>query len=59
MVLGLWRHKTRPITFTLVVDDFGVKYTTEEDAQHVVSVLRQHYDITEDWKGERYIGMYL
>ena len=22
---GLWRHITRPITFSLVVDDFGVK----------------------------------
>ena len=24
--LGLLSHKTQPITFTLVVDDFGVKY---------------------------------
>ena len=23
---GLWKHKWRPIQFTLVVDDFGVKY---------------------------------
>eukprot|EP00978_Attheya_sp_CCMP212_P016490 scaffold43259_cov66-Attheya_sp.AAC.3 len=23
---GLWKHKWRPITFMLVVDDFGVKY---------------------------------
>ena len=23
---GLWRHKWRPIKFSLVVDDFGVKY---------------------------------
>jgi hypothetical protein len=23
---GLWRHGTKPITFTLVVDDFGIKY---------------------------------
>jgi hypothetical protein len=22
---GLWRHDTRPISFSLVVDDFGVK----------------------------------
>jgi hypothetical protein len=22
---GLWRHATRPITFTLVVDNFGIK----------------------------------
>ena len=59
MVPGLWHHKTRPITFTLVVDDFGVKYTNEEDAKHLMSVLRENYDITEDWKGERYIGMHM
>ena len=23
---GLWFHKTKPVTFTLIVDDFGVKY---------------------------------
>ena len=23
---GLWRHVWRPITFTLVVDDFGIKF---------------------------------
>ena len=26
---GLWLHKTRNISFTLVVDDFGVKYTNK------------------------------
>ena len=48
---GLWHHKTRPITFTLAVDDFGVKHTNEEDAKHLVSALKQNYDITEDWEG--------
>ena len=23
---GLWRHESRPTTFTLAVDDFGIKY---------------------------------
>jgi hypothetical protein len=23
---GLWRHDTKPVTFTLVADDFGIKY---------------------------------
>ena len=27
LVPGLCKHKTRPIHFTLVVDNFGVKYT--------------------------------
>ncbi len=29
---GLWRHEWRPITFTLVMDDFGVKYVGKEHA---------------------------
>ena len=29
--LGLWYHESRPITFTLVVDDFGVKYENKDN----------------------------
>ena len=32
---GLFAHKTRPISFTLVVDDFGVKYINKADALHL------------------------
>jgi hypothetical protein len=28
---GLWLHNTRPILFTLVVDDFGVKYVNADN----------------------------
>eukprot|EP00804_Cyclotella_cryptica_P013525 CCRYP_017242-RA/>CCRYP_017242-RA protein AED:0.41 eAED:0.41 QI:0/0/0/1/0/0/5/0/589 len=34
---GLWRHVTRPISFTLVVDDFGVKYVGQEHAEHLIN----------------------
>ena len=57
LVPGLWTHDTRPVTFTLVVDDFGVKYVGKEHAEHLMSVLKEHYTITEDWAGEKYIGM--
>jgi hypothetical protein len=33
---GLWRHKHRPILFSLVVDDFGVKYVGKEHANHLI-----------------------
>jgi hypothetical protein len=29
---GLWTHDTRPISFSLVVDDFGVTYVGREHA---------------------------
>ena len=56
-VPGLWTHSTRPITFTLVVDDFGVKYVGKENALHLLNILKQHYEISEDWSGEKYIGI--
>jgi hypothetical protein len=33
----LWYHKTRAILFTLVVDDFGVKYVDKADVDHLVA----------------------
>ena len=56
---GLWRHTHRPTQFTLVVDDFGVKYTTKEDAQHLINALKETYDISEDWNGEIHCGISL
>ena len=45
---GLFAHKTRPIWLTLTVDDFGVKYIGREHAEHLMSVLKQHYKMEED-----------
>ena len=56
---GLWTHETRPISFSLVVDDFGVKYVGEEHAQHLLSVVRQYYKCSCDWDGERCCGLTL
>jgi hypothetical protein len=38
LVPGLWWHNTHPIQFTLVVDDFGVKYVGKEHARHLNSL---------------------
>jgi hypothetical protein len=32
---GLWLHKTRPISFTLIVDDFAVKYVGKHHSEHL------------------------
>ena len=57
MIPGLWTHKMRAISFTLVVDDFGVKYVEKENAMHLISILKQQYEISEDWSGTKYIGI--
>ncbi len=46
IIHGLWKHKTRPTGFTLVVDIFAVKYTNKQDAENLISLLKQDYDIT-------------
>jgi hypothetical protein len=56
---GFWKHEWRPISFTLVVDDFGVKYVGKENADHLISVLQEDYEIDIDWDGTRYIGLTL
>jgi hypothetical protein len=59
LVPGLWKHNARPIQFTLVVDDFGIKYVGKEHAQHLKNALEEHYKLTYDWTGKRYIGITL
>ena len=59
LVPGLWLHDWRPISFSLVVDDFGVKYVGREHAEHLQSVLKEHYEVATDWKGTKYIGLTL
>jgi hypothetical protein len=56
---GLWRHEWQPITFTLVVDDFGVKYVGKEHADHLVASLKTKYKLVEDWAGDLYWGIKL
>ena len=56
---GLWKHVTRPIQFTLTVDDFGVKYVGKEHANHLITTLGTHYDVEEDWTGGLYCGITL
>jgi hypothetical protein len=55
LVPGLRKHDTWPIQFTLVVDNFGVKYISEEHANHLKQALDKHYKLTCDWTGTQYI----
>jgi hypothetical protein len=56
---GLWLQKTRPISFTLVVDDFAVKYAGKQHAEHLRNALLQTYELTTDWTAMVYSGMTL
>jgi hypothetical protein len=53
----LFRHTSHEVAFTLVVDDFGIKYQRREDVQHLLAAIREEYQVTEDWSGSKYLGM--
>ena len=55
---GLWSHEWRPIQFTLVVDDFGVKYIGDEHAEHLIQCVKQHYNLTHDLNKDEQGNLY-
>ena len=55
---GLWKHDNKPISFTLIVDDFSVMYTNKKYAQDLMKILGDNYeDETNDWTGSLYSGI--
>ena len=56
---GRFRRETRQVWFTLVVDDFGIKFVGEENAKHLLGVLKEFYKMEEDWTGILYCGITL
>ena len=54
---GLWHHKTRPITFTLIVDNFGCCFVNKEDADHLFNAVEEKYPVKIDWTGSKYAGI--
>ena len=54
---GYWKHDWRPISFTLVLDDIGVKYIGKEHVMHLINTLNKDYEVKEDWDNKRYVGI--
>jgi hypothetical protein len=54
---GFLKHDWCLISFTLCVDDFGVKYVGIKHAHHLLQTLNEHYETSQDWKGEQYLGL--
>ena len=47
------------ISFTLVVEDLGVKYINKNNVNHLTSILKQDYKIGTNWEGTQYLGLTL
>ena len=54
---GIWGHKWRPTTFSLVVDDFGIKYIGIDHVHHPINTLMQWYKISINWSGSLFCDM--
>ena len=55
---NIWKHNTQP-NFFLCVDDFGVTYISEADADHLIHSLKEAYEIIIDRKGSNLCGLHL
>ncbi len=54
----LFRHDTLDVTFCLIVDDFGIRYGSQSDADHLIATLRAtDYELTIKETGDTYLGM--
>ena len=56
---GPWKYDSHPINFTVVVDDFGVKYSVKKHDLHLKSALEDKYKVTTDWEVKLYTGISL
>jgi hypothetical protein len=56
---GLWKHKTCPVQFSLVVNDFGVKYGGKDNAMHLIDAIKSLCECTTNWDGTLYCGITL
>jgi hypothetical protein len=54
---GLWKHEWRPIIFSLVINDFGVKYVGKEHAQHLLQTVKKYHKCSLEEEGEQYCGL--
>jgi hypothetical protein len=59
LVPALWKHKTRPTQIVLAVDNFGIKYFTKEDLDHLANTLKKYYDVKIDPDGKELVKIEL
>ncbi len=57
VTLGLWKHDWWPISFSLCVNDFSIKYVEREHAKHIPKILNKQYTCSIDWDRMRSLGM--
>ena len=54
---SLWKHTTKPIILSLVIDDFRFKYIGKENANHLIPSLQKLYTISIDCNSSLFCGL--
>ncbi len=57
MNIAKFQHHLQPIQFTLVVDDFGIKFVNKRDSKQLLNTLKDYYKLEIDWNGGMYCGI--
>ena len=48
---GLWHNPKTDVYFTLIINDFRLKYTSIKKLRHLIDALKTRFKIVEDWIG--------
>ena len=59
LATNIWKHESRKTKFCLCVDDFGIQYFNNDDANHLIESLKAKYQITIDKQGKNFCGLNL
>ncbi len=44
LVPALWKHQTQSTQFIVIIDDFGIKYLSTADLDHLIDTLHKKVD---------------
>ena len=47
-------HRWHPITFALIVDNFGIQFVGRQHAEPLLAALQENYTLTTDWTGAKF-----
>lgn len=57
--MDYFKHSTQDISFTLVVDDYGIKYVSTEGVHHIIKVIQEKNIFKVDFNAKQHIAIYL
>ena len=49
---GFFVHHTQNTSLTLVVNNFGIKYTNKQEVDHPIASVRAKYPFKADWEAK-------